>query len=351
MAKLTATEWANVRAVWERDTRKGFRWIVRELALNVSEQCVRARAIREEWEKVETTPNNTPKTTPKKRTEHASGRRQPSTDKKEDEGGLTARERVFIGEYLKDFNATRSAIASGYSPKTAKQQGSRLLTKVNVKEEIERQTGERLNALSIDADEVLRGWADVVNFDVNEIMQYRRVPCPFCYSSDGQPQYTLRRFMEEKAEYERTVTRGGDGAENPSFLSANSVEFIDETRSPNCNCRVCHGMGVGLPFIADTRKLSPVGKRLYAGFETNRGAVNVVIQSKEKALEGLAKALGVYREKEETNVNVSFDPKEWDEIYKRGQRQAYERQKEVFDRRGIEYDKEELKAMYEQTED
>jgi len=38
----------------------------------------------------------------------------------------------FVAEYLIDLNATQAAIRAGYSPHTAKQQGSRLLTDVDV---------------------------------------------------------------------------------------------------------------------------------------------------------------------------------------------------------------------------
>jgi len=43
----------------------------------------------------------------------------------------------FVKEYLIDQNATRAAIAAGYSEKTAKAQGSRLLTDVDLQAEIE----------------------------------------------------------------------------------------------------------------------------------------------------------------------------------------------------------------------
>lgn len=46
--------------------------------------------------------------------------------------GLTPRQARFVSEYLKDQNATQAAIRAGYSPGTAKQQGSRLLTNADV---------------------------------------------------------------------------------------------------------------------------------------------------------------------------------------------------------------------------
>lgn len=45
---------------------------------------------------------------------------------------LTPKAKLFVREYLKDFNATQAAIRAGYSPATARAQGSRMLTNVNI---------------------------------------------------------------------------------------------------------------------------------------------------------------------------------------------------------------------------
>ena len=49
--KLTAEQWADVRTTWERDSRDGFTWLVRELDLPVTAPAVRKRALSEEWAK------------------------------------------------------------------------------------------------------------------------------------------------------------------------------------------------------------------------------------------------------------------------------------------------------------
>lgn len=49
--KLTAEQWADVRAAWERDEREGFTWLVRELSLPVTAPGVRKRALSEGWAK------------------------------------------------------------------------------------------------------------------------------------------------------------------------------------------------------------------------------------------------------------------------------------------------------------
>lgn len=52
--------------------------------------------------------------------------------------GVNDRQRLFVDEYLKDLNATQAAIRAGYSEKTARSQGNRLLTKVDIKNAIKK---------------------------------------------------------------------------------------------------------------------------------------------------------------------------------------------------------------------
>ena len=50
---------------------------------------------------------------------------------------MTYKQELFIQEYIKTGNATSSAIKAGYSKRTAKSIGQRLLTFVNIKKRIE----------------------------------------------------------------------------------------------------------------------------------------------------------------------------------------------------------------------
>lgn len=78
---------------------------------------------------------------------------------------LTPKQEIFIAEYLKDGNATRSAIAAGYSPDTAKEMGYENLTKPHIAEEIAKRHQKRLQRLEIDADRVLQELAKLAFFD------------------------------------------------------------------------------------------------------------------------------------------------------------------------------------------
>lgn len=68
---------------------------------------------------------------------------------------LTLRQKRFADEYLVDANATQAAIRAGYSEKTARSQGQRLLTKVDIKTYIEEQFEKIHNEKIADAKEVM----------------------------------------------------------------------------------------------------------------------------------------------------------------------------------------------------
>lgn len=69
----------------------------------------------------------------------------------------TTKQQRFIDEYLIDFNATQAAIRAGYSQDTAKQQGSRLLTNVDVRAAIDTAIRERSSRALLSQDAVLCG--------------------------------------------------------------------------------------------------------------------------------------------------------------------------------------------------
>lgn len=69
---------------------------------------------------------------------------------------LTTKQEIFCKEYIIDFNATRAAIASGYSEKTAKVIASENLTKPYIQEYIQELTKEREKRTEITADMVVK---------------------------------------------------------------------------------------------------------------------------------------------------------------------------------------------------
>ena len=72
---------------------------------------------------------------------------------------LEEKQKMFCEEYLVDFNGTQAAIRAGYSKKTATEQASRLLTKVNVQEYLTELIENRNKRTNITQDDVV---ADII---------------------------------------------------------------------------------------------------------------------------------------------------------------------------------------------
>ena len=68
---------------------------------------------------------------------------------------LNLRQALFVGEYITDLNASRSALAAGYSAKTSGQIGFELLKKPEIQAAINQAMKERGERTKITADKVL----------------------------------------------------------------------------------------------------------------------------------------------------------------------------------------------------
>ena len=80
--------------------------------------------------------------------------------------GFTKKQRVFVEEYLQCWNAAEAARRAGYSERTARIQASKLLTKPNIQEEIQKRISEK----AMSADEVLLRLGDMARGDIGEFL-------------------------------------------------------------------------------------------------------------------------------------------------------------------------------------
>lgn len=69
--------------------------------------------------------------------------------------GLNARQKLFVSHYLVHKNATQAAIDAGYSADTAQEHGSRLLSNVIIKDEIQKGLDPIMKKNEITAERVL----------------------------------------------------------------------------------------------------------------------------------------------------------------------------------------------------
>jgi len=115
----------------------------------------------------------------------------------------TTKQRVFIEEYLRTWNATQSAISAGYSKKTAYSSGQRLLKDVEIKRLIDEEIATR----AMGADEVLQRLADIARGDITDLMDITTSGFNIELLGEGQekkPQSKLIKKIKQKV-----ITRMG----------------------------------------------------------------------------------------------------------------------------------------------
>lgn len=78
---------------------------------------------------------------------------------------LSPKEQIFVREVLAHGNATKAAVAAGYSKATASVTGSKLLRKAKVSQELAKLQKTLLSKLEISAERVLQGLAELAFFD------------------------------------------------------------------------------------------------------------------------------------------------------------------------------------------
>lgn len=170
-------------------------------------------------------------------------------------GKLTVKQRRFIDEYLTDLNATQAAIRAGYSKRTARQQGALNMANAAIGAAIAEAMEKRSERTAITADAVLARFWDIATADPNEIVSVRVGKCGSCY--------------------------GGES----------------DNAHPDEKCEACDGEGVSGLVIADTKSLKGAARKLYAGAKQTKFGVEVQLHDQMKALENVARHLGMFNDK------------------------------------------------------
>lgn len=79
---------------------------------------------------------------------------------------------LFCHEFVTDFNATRAAVAAGYSKKTARSQGSRLLTRVDVQEYISTLTRKVTKKYELTSNRIVEEMMRIAFSDLRDVMEW-----------------------------------------------------------------------------------------------------------------------------------------------------------------------------------
>lgn len=108
---------------------------------------------------------------------------------------LSAKVKRFIAEYLKDNNATAAAARAGYSDPNY---GRQLIANPNVAQSIAQQQKASIARTLGSADEVLAQMWQLATFDANQLSQYRRGACRYCWGFGHHYQWRDAVEFEEK---------------------------------------------------------------------------------------------------------------------------------------------------------
>lgn len=196
---------------------------------------------------------------------------------------LSAKVKRFIAEYLKDNNATAAAARAGYSDPNY---GRQLIANPNVAQAIAQQQKASIARTLGCADEVLAQMWQLATFDANQLSQYRRGACRYCWGFGHH--YHWRDAVE--FEEETAKVEGREGARQPEDTGGYGY---DHNREPNPECPRCNGDGIGQPYFPDTRKLPAASRLAYSGVKVGKNGVEITAISRERMFEAVIKRLGL----------------------------------------------------------
>lgn len=209
---------------------------------------------------------------------------------------LSTREQGFVARRLMcpDETLTDSAIAAGYSKKTARVIASELSRKPHIKAALACALAERIERTQIQTDDVLRRVWGIATADPNALVSHRRVPCRFCHGKDHEYQRTPAEMRRDRAKWEAAQTKKSLEAFDEMGGSG-----YDRRKDPHPDCPECFGDGEGLVFLADTRRLTGDAALLYAGTKETDKGVEVKLLDQGAALRDVMRHLGMFAEKQE----------------------------------------------------
>ena len=196
---------------------------------------------------------------------------------------LSPKVKRFVAEYLKDQNATAAAERAGYSDPNY---GRQLLANPNVAQAIAQQQKASIERTLGSADEVLAQMWHLATFDANQLSQYRRGACRYCWGFGHHYQW------RDAVEFDEALAKV-EGNERAKLPEDPGGYGYDHNREPNPVCPRCNGDGIGQPYFADTRKLPPDAALAYSGVKLGKNGVEITAISRERMYEAVMKRLGL----------------------------------------------------------
>ena len=122
----------------------------------------------------------------------------------------------------------------------------------------------------------------IVQTDPNQLAQFRRVNCRYCWGENHLYQW------RDIAEFDKAAAQASrDGKPEPEY---GGLGFVDNA-IPNPDCPKCCGEGTGQLYMADTTLLDGDVRQLYAGAKLGKFGVEILLEDKAAARRELIKLI------------------------------------------------------------
>ena len=206
----------------------------------------------------------------------------PSTS---DDFGLSDQQMIFAQHVVDGKTRVDAYRLAGYAGtgNAAYVTASQLLRNPKVSRYVHHLRNERQKRYAAELDDVIGQLTAIINADPNEISQYRRVNCRYCWGNDHKYQW---RDTAEQLSAERKAE--SDGVAPPD--TSGGIGFVDNA-DPNPECPRCNGEGVGEPFFADTRDLEGDARYLLQGVKLGKFGIEILTADKDSARKELARLI------------------------------------------------------------
>lgn len=225
---------------------------------------------------------------------------------------LTPYQSLFVVEHVSDgcINASAAIVRAGYKGEYPAQHAYELLQNPKVREAVDAGMREKAHRRHLDESFVVAEWRKIISADVNELMRTEVRCCRHCHGADHKYQWrddvefaeaVESALREHQASCDLAVLKKRPMPELRLPSYAGSVGFKMRAE-PHETCPRCEGLGHTVTIIADSDKVSPDARKLFAGVKKTKDGLEIKTRDQDAALLNLAKYLGMH-------VNLTDIPK------------------------------------------
>lgn len=174
-----------------------------------------------------------------------------------------------------------------------------MLKSVKVQQEIQRRTAKIKQKLNIAAEDVIELIWNQATANPNDLIEYRRGACRYCYGDNHLYQRTPAEYERDLERYladNKRQARKGEADPDPCgafFPMMGGVGFTPK-RDPHPECPECFGEGVGYSFAKDTRKVPANVLALYAGVKETKDGLEIKMHPQHAARELIGRHKGIF---------------------------------------------------------